>query len=71
MNINDFAKVENYKNHELAWELTLLMKSYDKESEPMHENRLNGLKSGRLKPRPIETRALLEISGNMVESFKA
>lgn len=70
MNLKEFATLERYKNHELARELTTLMRTYDREAEPMHENRLNGLKSGRLKAKPIEVRALLELTGNAVESFR-
>ena len=70
MNLKEFATLERYKNHEIARQLTTIMKSYDKELPPMHENRLNGLKSGRLKAKPEEIRALMELTGNAVESFR-
>ncbi len=49
-------------------DLTMLMRSYDRECDIMTANRLNSLRAGR-NPRAIELRALLEYSNNLIDSF--
>lgn len=71
MTLKEFAKIEKYTNHALARAITELMKSYDHEAPPMYENRLNSLKSGRIKrASELEIRALLELTSNQVDRYK-
>lgn len=51
-------------------DLNEIMRSIDRECQLMYMNRLNGLRSGKLTPRPLEIQAVLAYSGNLVESYK-
>jgi len=51
-------------------DLNEYMRSIDRECQLMYMNRLNGLRSGKLKARAIELQALLAYSGSLVDCYK-
>lgn len=69
MTIADFRAAEGLTIARLAAALTEEIKSNNREDDPIYQNRLNRLMAG-AQPRPHELRALLAISGYMVDSFR-
>ena len=70
MTIKDFMKAEGHTIVTLSHALSEEIKAHNREDGPMYQNRLNSLMSGRLKAREHELRALLSLSGNMVDSYR-
>jgi len=70
MTLQDYAKQHGIQWKAVERDLTEIIKSHDREAEPLYRNRLYGLRAGRLKARAHELRAVLEYTGNEVQGFK-
>ena len=70
MTLNDHQKAQNIGWKYILRDINEEMRSIDRECQLMYMNRLNGLRSGKLKARGIEVQALLAYSGGDVESFR-
>ena len=68
MTLNQWRINQNWTWERLARELTYLLKSYGEDA--LYSNRVWLFRKGRQNPGSVHVRALLELTGNEVESYR-
>lgn len=70
MTLQDFQSEKGIGWKYILRDINEEMRSIDRECQLMYMNRLNGLRSGKLKAKPIEVQGLISYTGSLVDSFR-